>query len=150
MKIQGTNLLLSWEDAYGNTDVFSYGRSCEVSQKSDSIEVASPASARAKTFLPGRTSWNITCECLLSSDESRIEAIYRSGEEISVRCWQKGAIGGYYYKGRAFISTLRTTGRLHDMAAYTIGLQGTGELEYTKDSTGPGEPGLPESDPLDV
>lgn len=127
-KIQGTNLLLGRQTESGFSS-FAFAKGCEISQKSDTIEVCSPDSPRAKEYIPGRTSWTATCECLYSSDESVIESLYASGEIFSVVCRQRDN-QGYRYEGKAFISSLRLNGRLHEMATYTIMLQGTGDLRY--------------------
>ena len=122
-------MLLGKESEEGGLELFSYARSCEIDEKSDVVEVASPTSARAREYIAGRTSWTMRCECLLAKDESVVEGLFRSGEAFWVQCRHRDNTG-CRYRGKAFITSLRTTGRLHDMATYSIGLQGTGELEY--------------------
>ena len=127
-KIQGTNLIMGHITESG-MQAFAYARSCDINQTADKIETCSPTSARAKEYLPGRTSWIMSCECLLAKDESVIEEMFRTGETFPVRCRNRDN-SGYEYRGMAFISSLRASGRLHEMATYSITLQGTGELEY--------------------
>lgn len=128
MKIQGTNLLMGTE-SYGTFSAFAYARSCEVDEQRDTIEIASPTSAQWKEYLAARCSWKMACECLLSDNEAVLEAAFRNGTPVLVTCRHRNNIG-YRYRGYAIITSLRVSGRLHEMATFSIGLQGTGALEY--------------------
>ncbi|MCM1372948.1 MAG: phage tail protein [Bacteroides sp.] len=128
-KLQGTHLILGYQDEEGEFHAFAYARSCEIKQKSDTVEVASPSSGRWKEFIFGRCEWTATCECLLSDDESETERRFREGLPVTV-CLRTRGKSGDMYKGEAIITSLSLSGRLHEMAGYTIGLKGTGELEY--------------------
>lgn len=128
MKIQGTNLLMGRETS-GSFAAFGYSRSCEISEQRDTIETASPTSAQWKDYKSARCSWTMTCECLLSDNETVLETAFRQGIPILVTCRPRGE-SGYRYRGYAIITSLRASGRIHEMATYSIGLQGTGELEY--------------------
>lgn len=128
-KIQGTNLILGHHDGNDAFKAFAYARGCEIDLQADMIEIASPSSDMWKEFIAGRCEWSMTCECLLAKDESEIEGIFRAREPIKVSCRLRDG-SGYRHTGNAIINSLKLSGRLHEMASYTIGLKGTGPLDY--------------------
>lgn len=128
-KIQGSHLLLGRVADNGIFSSFAYSKSCEITQQRDTIEVSSPTSGLWREYRAGRCSRSITCECLLASDETEIESLFRDGTPILVSCRNRDNTG-YEYRGRAIITHLHLAGRLHEMASYSITLQGTGAMAY--------------------
>lgn len=127
MKILGSNLILGTETG-GTFSPVAYSRSCEINEDRDTIETASPHSGQWREHRAGRCGWTMTCECLLSDNESALETAFRIGAPIPVTC--RARDGSFRYSGNAIITSLRISGRLHEMATYSISLQGTGELTY--------------------
>jgi TP901-1 family phage major tail protein len=127
-KILGTNLLLG-HLIDGAFSAFAYSKACTIDEQADTIEISSPTSGKWQEFLTSRFSWSMSCECLLSSDNSTIEDAFRKGEPIEVSCRNRDT-AGKEYRGRAIITNLRATGRIHEMSTYSITLKGTGKLDY--------------------
>lgn len=146
-KIQGSRLLLGWIDYPWNEEnedydevfrVFGFAKSCELSQSRETKEIANPTDGQWKKYIAGRCDWSCSCECLLSSDSSAVEEIFRSGQPVEILLrgryiadWR--FIGSY--RGEAIITSLKITGRIHEMATYSISLKGTGELIYLPPAT---------------
>lgn len=110
---------------------FAFARSCEIQQQRETIETSSPTSGTWKSYLAGRCDRTITCECLLSSDEEEIEGIFRRGETITLSCRQRDN-SGYEHRGDAIITELQISGRIHEMASFSVTMRGTGVWEYGK------------------
>ena len=105
---------------------FAYGRQCELTETRDLIESSSPSSSTFKTYVPDLIGWQISCNCLLSSDISNLESAFRSSSPlyISFRHASK------QHRGYAYITSLKQTATIRQMAVLTIILTGTGELSY--------------------
>lgn len=128
-KKHGTNLLMGRIHEDGTFHSFAFSKSCDISENADTIETSSPTSGRWKTYLKGRCSWGMNCECLLAEDENEMETLFRQNTPIEVSCRNRDNTG-YEYRGLAIITSLKQTGRLHELVTYSITLKGTGELAY--------------------
>lgn len=127
MTIKGSHLIIGIIQS-GKLQPFAYSRGCEISESRDTIEYSSPTSGIWREHLPGRCSWSATVDCLLSDDARLTEQAFRDGTMLDVVC--KGGEAGYAYKGKAIITQLRASGRIREMASYSISLKGCGELRY--------------------
>ena len=125
-KILGSDLLLGWKPAEGEYRVFGCSKSCEVSEERDTVEVSSPASGIWRGYVAGRCGWSCSCECLMSDDSDGLEEAFRLGKPVEVSMKRRN--GQVRYSGHAIITSLKSTGRLHEMATYSVRLKGTGEL----------------------
>lgn len=105
---------------------FAYGRQCELTETRDLIESSSPSSSTFKTYVPDLIGWQISCNCLLSSDVSNLESAFRSSSPIYISF--RHASKQHY--GQAYITSLKHTGSIRQLAVLTITLTGTGELDY--------------------
>jgi len=127
-KVQGKNITCGYTPSGGSFTAFAYARTASISMQTEMNEVSSPSTGTSKAYIPGRSSWSMSCGCLLSSDESTIMGIYNRKESISV-AW--GDPQGNKFTGTAYIKSLKATGNIHEMATFDIELQGTGALSYT-------------------
>ena len=104
-------------------------RSCTLTCRMDTVEVASRESAVLAEYIAGRGQWSLTCECLLTDDESEMERLLDDGEavEVAFRIGNSRA-----YCGKAVVSALRATGRTRELATYTIEMLGVSELTHVR------------------
>ena len=104
-------------------------KSCTLNLTMGCLEVASEKSAVLKEYIAGRPQWSLTCECLLTDDESEMERLLDDGEavEVAFRIGNSRA-----YSGKAVVSALRATGRTRELATYTIEMLGVSELTHVR------------------
>lgn len=127
--IKGKNLILGRVLEEDKRKAFAYSVACSLEMGRDVLEVAGSTAAN-KEYVPGRLGWSVSCDCLLGTDVSAVEEAFREGLPISVYC--RARRNKYEYRGEAIITSLRTTGRQHEVATYSIGMRGTGPLDYTR------------------
>lgn len=130
----GTDLIIGYEEN-GFFAQFAYARSCEFFIKRDMKEVSSLDSSQAKEYRPGRYEWSMLCKCLLASDTSKIQQMFKSGRKIKAR-WKDISPDfdvHEVFDGYAYINELKRSGTIHQMATFDIKLQGTGELTDSVD-----------------
>ena len=120
-------MLLGWKPAEGEYRVFGCSKSCEVNEERETMEVSSPTSGIWREYHAGRCGWSCSCECLMSDETDELEEAFRLGKPVAVSLKKRD--GQTRYSGKAIITSLKSTGRLREMATYSVRLKGTGELE---------------------
>lgn len=125
MRLKGRDVILRVD----NVPV-ALSRSCSLNISCDMTEVSSFLSGRAKTFVAGRYSWEVSCESLLSFAGSEIDLLecVKNGAKKTIS--MTADIGGKEVglTGDVLVASLNVAAPLENMATYTAGLQGTGEL----------------------
>lgn len=126
MMIRGRDVLVGL-GGVGEFRTVACSRDCTLNCRMETVEVASRESAVLAEYIAGRGQWSLTCECLLTDDESEMERLHDEGEAVDVtfrvgrrRC----------YTGKAVVTSLRATGRLREAATYTIEMLGVSELTH--------------------
>ena len=132
-KIQGTHIHLGYMG--GNTFTpFSFARQASIKMSRKMIQVASPHTGDSEEYIPGRKSWKMDCGCLLSSDVTTVYNAYKHGTKLNVYFRDEtpdySPEPKHAFNGFAYIDSLKQQGNIHDMASFSISLQGTGKLEY--------------------
>lgn len=123
MLVNGKNLALYIDDT-----LVALSKSCNVDITADMIEVSSLLHGRAKSFIAGKYSWQITTDNLVKvSDEIyySLSEKLKKGTRVYIRVTMPGSAvqGGY-----AYVQSLRLSGAVGSMATYSVTLAGDGEL----------------------
>ena len=123
MRILGKDMAL-----YIDGDIVALSKTCNIEITADMTEVASPMHGRAKSFIPGRYSWQVTTEALVSSGEGghyKLIDHIKKGTQVLVRVTSPDSP---VLTGRAYVQSLRKSGAVGSMATYSATLIGDGEL----------------------
>lgn len=101
---------------------------CELNISADMIEISSVYVGRGKSFRPGRYSWSLACDALVSLDNGEntafIDAII-TGQRLTARF---SSAEVKVIEGDVYVQTHRETGSMGSLSTYSVTLQGTGEL----------------------
>ena len=132
-KVIGTNIKCLTTDPDGTFKHIAFARSAIISMSRDMKEVASSTSGIYKEYRPLRIQWSASIEGLLSDEQAELYSVFEAGKAIDIS-WQDGnqntAIN-FFYIGKAYIKSLVLTGNIHEMATFSVELQGTGTLTCT-------------------
>ena len=96
-------------------------------------EVASSTSGIYKEYRPLRIQWSASIDGLLSDEQAELYSVFEAGKAIDIS-WQDGNQNtpiNFFYRGKAYIKSLVLTGNIHEMATFSVELQGTGTLTCT-------------------
>lgn len=98
-------------------------RSCTIQMKADLIEVASAASATAKQYIAGRTSWTVDLTHLLTTPTGGLPLV---GTTYTIQYQTDKAVT---YSGQVVCTEATITSTLGNLSQGSIKMQGTGELK---------------------
>jgi hypothetical protein len=105
------------------TALIAAAKSCEVEAECELIETSSPTSGTARTYIPGRTSWRIIVNYLVSAPTVDLANV--GGQAVTV---QVKVRNGSASSGSAFFQTCRITGTVGNLTKGSFILVGTGPL----------------------
>lgn len=132
-KVIGTNIKCLTTDPDGTFKQIAFARSAIISMSRDMKEVASSTSGIYKEYRPLRIQWSASIDGLLSDEQEELYSLFEAGKPLDIS-WQDGnqntAIN-FFYRGKAYIKSLVLTGNIHEMATFSVELQGTGTLTCT-------------------
>lgn len=132
-KVLGTNIKCLTTDPDGTFKHIAFARSAIISMSRDMKEVASSTSGIYKEYRPLRIQWSASIDGLLSDEQEELYSLFEAGKPLDIS-WQDGnqntAIH-FFYRGKAYIKSLVLTGNIHEMATFSVELQGTGTLTCT-------------------
>ena len=128
---QGKDLILS--DSQTGSGHFACATSCNVSIKSDFIEVAHPTEGEWKRYKPTIKSWSASTGHLLASysNYQYFRSMMDNKAAVTVRFYDVEM--QIFYKGQAYIETLDLTGDVNGLAQMKVALQPSGPLEAAEE-----------------
>ena len=132
-KIIGTNIKCLTKDPDGTFMQIAFARRATISMSREMIEVASSTSGIYKEYLPLRIKWSASIDGLLSDKQEELYSLFEAGKALDIS-WQDGNQNtpiNFFYRGKAYIKSLVLTGNIHEMATFSVELQGTGTLTCT-------------------
>lgn len=132
-KVIGTNIKCLTTDPNGTFKHIAFARSAIISMSRDMKEIASSTSGIYKEYLPLRIKWSASIEGLLSDEQEELYSLFEIGKALDIS-WQDGnqnTANSFFYRGKAYIKSLVLTGNIHEMATFSVELQGTGTLTCT-------------------
>lgn len=132
-KVIGTNIKCLTTDPDGTFKQIAFARSAIISISRDMKEVASSTSGIYKEYRPLRIQWSTSIDGLLSDEQAELYSVFEAGKAIDIS-WQDGnqnSAINFFYRGKAYIKSLVFTGNIHEMATFSVELQGTGTLTCT-------------------
>lgn len=131
--VKGNSLLL-----YANSNPVAFGKSCDLSISSDSIDTTSKFSGNFKTSIPGQISYTVSSDFLLtyaSGDTSfdTLLAVQLSGGTVPFVIGTTTdsvtyAMTAGKYSGTAIITSLSLKAEENGICSCSVSLQGTGAL----------------------
>lgn len=122
MTIHGEDCFLSYKSESGWV-TFGGEKSCTVEADTEMIEVCSPTSGNAREYIPGKSGWRMYFNGLLLKNTD-LFSLQRKREPINVRF----NYGGKQMEGYGYISSVRGSSALHEMAQASMTITGTGDL----------------------
>lgn len=132
-KVIGTNIKCLTTDPNGTFKQIAFARSAIISMSRDMKEIASSTSGIYKEYRPLRIQWSASIEGLLSDEQAELYSVFEAGKAIDIS-WQddnQNLTINFFYRGKAYIKSLVLTGNIHEMATFSVELQGTGTLTCT-------------------
>lgn len=120
---QGKDLILSIDD-----EVIAAARSCDLDLQTDFIDVCAPNSGVWKESIPTTNSWGCSASSLCTTMEyfDYLEQLWHDRTKITLRFWDKAM--WCFYKGDAYIKSLKTSGKAGSLVELQAIFQPTGEL----------------------
>lgn len=122
MTIHGEDCFLSYMSDSGWV-TFGGEKSCSVEIDTEMIEVCSPTSGNAREYIPGKSGWKMDFNGLLLKDTD-LFYLRKRRTPINVRF----SYGGKRLEGYGYISAVRGSSTLHEMAQASMTITGSGEL----------------------
>ena len=132
-KVIGTNIKCLTKDPNGTFKHIAFARSAIISMSRDMKEIASSTSGIYKEYRPLRIQWSASIDGLLSDEQAKLYSLFETGKALDIS-WQDGNQNtpiNFFYRGKAYIKSLVLTGNIHEMATFSVELQGTGTLTCT-------------------
>ena len=132
-KVIGTNIKCLTTDPDGTFKQIAFARSAIISMSRDMKEIASSTSGIYKEYRPLRIQWSASIDGLLSDEQAELYSVFEAGKALDIS-WQDGNQNltiNFFYRGKAYIKSLVLTGNIHEMATFSVELQGTGTLTCT-------------------
>lgn len=132
-KVIGTNIKCLTTDPNGTFKQIAFARSAIISMSRDMKEIASSTSGIYKEYRPLRIQWSTSIDGLLSDKQAELYSLFEAGKALDIS-WQDGNQNtpiNFFYRGKAYIKSLVLTGNIHEMATFSVELQGTGTLTCT-------------------
>lgn len=132
-KVIGTNIKCLTTDPNGTFKHIAFARSAIISMIRDMKEIASSTSGIYKEYRPLRIQWSASIDGLLSDKQEELYSLFEAGKALDIS-WQDGNQNtpiNFFYRGKAYIKSLVLTGNIHEMATFSVELQGTGTLTCT-------------------
>ena len=100
-------------------------KSCTITTRADVMESSSPASGTARTFVPGRTSWEVLVSTLVLSIS---DIVLRRGNTYTLSWKERKDTFYVAYMGTAICTEAQLVGSEGNLAQGSLRFQGTGEI----------------------
>lgn len=104
--------------------VIGAAKSCTIRKNADTIETASSTSGTARTFVPGRTSWTVELNHIVTTDDPK-GGIPKVGNEYTL---SMKVYNTTWLSGTAICTEATVTATKGSLAQGSIKFQGTGVL----------------------
>lgn len=102
--------------------VIGLAKSCNISTTTDTLESSSPDSARARTYTPGRTGWEIQVSKLVTNMKADL---LRNGQTVSISVAVNNTDR---LSGTAICTNVQMSGEVGKLAQCSCTFLGSGEL----------------------
>ena len=99
-------------------------KSCEIDVRSSTLQVSSPSDGAWDNYFPGRKSWTMTCNTLLSNVASNVNMV---GTTVTVSF----GTATDYVSGTAIITAWKSPGTIGNLAQAVASFLGSGPLTTT-------------------
>ena len=119
----GQDLLILGQD--GSTPIVAGARSCDIQKEREMIEIASPTTGTARTYIAGRTGWSISINTLITSPATDLSKL-DDNEPVTIKVKVRG--GSVILTGQAFFKRCVVSAALGNLVKGSFELQGTGPL----------------------
>ena len=120
--VLGRNVYV-YAGASGSNPIIAGAKSCTVSRKCDTIEIASATSPTAREYLSGRTEWDVSISHLVATS-APFEALFKVGVTYTLSL----VIAGVRKTGRAICVSAELGGAVGNLATGSAKFKGTGDL----------------------
>lgn len=142
MKKNGQDFKLGIVDSAGAFHIIVYAQKASLDLKSESEEISSPKTGKAKTSIPGLTSWEMSHDGFWGSSEKvfSYEGQLYTSDQLLLLLWKKREHirvryveedGWLLVEGEAEIKRITTTSTVDSLVKISVKLEGSGELEFT-------------------
>lgn len=124
--VLGKNLFIySGTSATGTTPVIAAAKSCTISMKAETMEVASPTAqtAKNKQFIAGRTEWEVSINHLVAVG-NEFQGILKVGTDFDISV----VVAGVRKTGHVICTQADISGAKGSIATGSVKLKGTGAL----------------------
>ena len=122
--VKGKDLILSINDT-----VIAAAQSCDIDMGTDFIETCPPNGGRWKDYVPSTQSWGCSASvlCIKMDYFDELMLRWKNRYKLTLRFWD--AAMGCFYKGDAYIKSLKTSGSVGSLVKASVDFQTTGELQ---------------------
>lgn len=125
MILHGRNIVV-----YSGSTAIAAARSCKVSISTDKLERRSLTSGQYRLFSPGRYTWAVSVDQLVTSVANRFDDF---GEQVRLNVYvrnENGTLSTARLTGYAYIERSELTATRGDMARGSVVFRGTGKIEW--------------------
>ena len=99
-------------------------KSCDIVVNTDEIETASADSGQWRTYIKGRSDWEMTVSVLVTD----VVSVLNSGVEATMTCQLAGKPGKTYLTGNVICTSARIIGTVGNLTTGAYKFRGNGEL----------------------
>ena len=131
-KVIGTNVKCLTKTADGLFKQIAFARNAEITINRDFVEKASASTGKFKEYTPSRISWSVSIDALLCDEQELLYNMMYSGDLIDIS-WQaeEEGIEKFIYTGKAYIKSMKLTGKIHEMATFAANFLGSGLIDVS-------------------
>lgn len=131
--IHGKNLILS--DSQTGFGHFAIAKSCDVTTDAYFLEVSSPTQGAWREYIQKQQSWSASTSHLLASFSAYkyFRSCQDNGTKLTIRFFDPEM--QIFYRGYAYIKSLKLQGEVSSLAKMSVDLQTTGKLEAAEEHT---------------
>ena len=128
--VKGKDLILSINDT-----VVAAAQSCDIDMSTDFIETCPPNGGRWKDYVPSTQSWGVSASflCIKMDYFNDLWNTWKNRYKVTVRFWDTAM--GCFYKGSAYVKSLKTNGSVGSLVKASVDFQTTGELQRAEKVT---------------
>lgn len=122
--VHGKDLILSI-----NGTPIAAAKSCDLSIETDFLEVCSPTDGSWRDYIPTIHQWSASADTLCSTMENFdiLRQVQLNKEIVTLTFYNEQM--DIFYKGNAYIQSLKTSGQVRGLVSMSIGFQTTGALQ---------------------
>ena len=99
-------------------------KSCDIVVNTDEIETASADNGQWRTYIKGRSDWEMTVSVLVTD----VVSVLNSGVEATMTCQIAGKPGKTYLTGNVICTSARIIGTVGNLTTGAYKFRGNGEL----------------------